>query len=267
MSRQTISKWESDSSYPEMEKILTLCEMFGCTMDLLLRGNVEEVNEEDKDLYDTHMQTFNLKIACSISAIIAGVGLTSIVEGLGFGDPVQAITFFSILIVATVVLVVTGIQDGEFRKRYPAVHVTYTQEELDEAIRRFPVRMGMGVGLILMGILWGGATDGFQAAEDITGGIFLFFVAAGVWFLVYGGLQREKMDVEKYNRTNRPDTEEKLRSEKIGKWCGCIMILAAMIYLLAGFLKDAWNIAWVAFLVGGLLCGIVAIVFGKSDNR
>ena len=35
VSRQTISKWEADASYPEMEKILQLCEMFGCSMDTL----------------------------------------------------------------------------------------------------------------------------------------------------------------------------------------------------------------------------------------
>ncbi len=38
VSRQTVSKWESDISYPEMDKILVLCEMFGCSMDALLRG-------------------------------------------------------------------------------------------------------------------------------------------------------------------------------------------------------------------------------------
>ena len=38
VSRQTVSKWEADSSYPEMEKILQLCDMFGCSMDTLLRG-------------------------------------------------------------------------------------------------------------------------------------------------------------------------------------------------------------------------------------
>lgn len=35
VSRQTISKWESGATYPEMEKILQLCEMFRCDMDTL----------------------------------------------------------------------------------------------------------------------------------------------------------------------------------------------------------------------------------------
>lgn len=38
VSRQTISKWEIDASFPEMEKALALCEPFSCSLDELLRG-------------------------------------------------------------------------------------------------------------------------------------------------------------------------------------------------------------------------------------
>lgn len=33
VSRQTVSKWELDAGYPEMEKVLELCNLFSCTMD------------------------------------------------------------------------------------------------------------------------------------------------------------------------------------------------------------------------------------------
>ena len=39
VSRQTVSKWEGGTSMPEMEKLVQLTEMFGCTMDGLLKGN------------------------------------------------------------------------------------------------------------------------------------------------------------------------------------------------------------------------------------
>ena len=47
VSRQTVSKWESDSSYPEMEKILQLCDLFECSMDILIRGDAQESLRED----------------------------------------------------------------------------------------------------------------------------------------------------------------------------------------------------------------------------
>ena len=33
VSRQAISKWESEKAYPEMDKLLMLCDMFGVTLD------------------------------------------------------------------------------------------------------------------------------------------------------------------------------------------------------------------------------------------
>lgn len=267
VSRQTISKWESDTSYPEMDKILILCEMFGCSMDALLRGNVEEFSQEDKEIYESHMNDFSQKIAGSVCAIIVGAGLSALAEGMGFGEPIQALVFFSMLIVAVVILVVTGIQHSEFCRRYPVVHIVYSEEEQGAAAGKFSVRMGVGIGGILFGLLWSGVTDGMQLEEGILGGIFLIIVAVGVWFLIYGGMQKEKYDIEKYNRENNPTEEEKRRSEKTGAYCGCIMIFATIVYLLLGFLADVWEIAWVAYVVGGLLCGITAVGLNILDRK
>ena len=33
VSRQSVSKWESDKAYPEMDKLLAICDLFGCTLD------------------------------------------------------------------------------------------------------------------------------------------------------------------------------------------------------------------------------------------
>ena len=38
VSRQSISKWETDSSVPELEKLVALCEIFGVSMDARVRG-------------------------------------------------------------------------------------------------------------------------------------------------------------------------------------------------------------------------------------
>ncbi|HJE21699.1 MAG TPA: helix-turn-helix domain-containing protein [Bifidobacterium pullorum] len=40
VSRQAISKWESGKAYPEMDKLLMMCDLFGCTLDDLVLGDV-----------------------------------------------------------------------------------------------------------------------------------------------------------------------------------------------------------------------------------
>lgn len=46
VSRQTISKWETDQSTPDFDKIAPLCELYGITADELLTGKKEEIKEE-----------------------------------------------------------------------------------------------------------------------------------------------------------------------------------------------------------------------------
>lgn len=42
VSRQSISKWESDIAYPETEKLIELGRLFDCSMDYLLKEEVTE---------------------------------------------------------------------------------------------------------------------------------------------------------------------------------------------------------------------------------
>lgn len=45
VSRQTISKWEMNAGFPEIEKAITLCNFFSCSLDELLRTNMNSDNE------------------------------------------------------------------------------------------------------------------------------------------------------------------------------------------------------------------------------
>ena len=46
VSRQAVSKWESDQSYPEMDKVLLICKLYGYGIDELMNENVSVVKEE-----------------------------------------------------------------------------------------------------------------------------------------------------------------------------------------------------------------------------
>lgn len=42
VSRQSISKWETDTSVPELDKLMKLSEVFGVTLDELVKGPAED---------------------------------------------------------------------------------------------------------------------------------------------------------------------------------------------------------------------------------
>ncbi len=45
VSRQTVSKWELDTVYPEITKLIELCDLFSCSMDELVREDMSIPDE------------------------------------------------------------------------------------------------------------------------------------------------------------------------------------------------------------------------------
>lgn len=60
VSRQSVSKWESGSAYPEMDKMLKLCEMFDLGIDELLNQDVESINKnkDNKNNFNKYLDAF-----------------------------------------------------------------------------------------------------------------------------------------------------------------------------------------------------------------
>ena len=60
ISRQAISKWESGSAYPKIEKITQLCEKFNVNIDDLLHKDIEEIisEEQSKKNLNKYIESF-----------------------------------------------------------------------------------------------------------------------------------------------------------------------------------------------------------------
>lgn len=48
VSRQTVSNWENEKSYPDVHSLLLLSDIFGVTLDELIKGDVEAMSEKIK---------------------------------------------------------------------------------------------------------------------------------------------------------------------------------------------------------------------------
>lgn len=48
VSRQSVSKWESGQAYPEMDKVLQICQLFDLNIDELLNQDIKEVTVNKK---------------------------------------------------------------------------------------------------------------------------------------------------------------------------------------------------------------------------
>lgn len=59
VSRQTISKWKLDIVYPEMSKVVELCTLFSCSMDQLIREDMNMSEEAYSDIRMEEVEPFH----------------------------------------------------------------------------------------------------------------------------------------------------------------------------------------------------------------
>lgn len=101
VSRQAVSKWESEQSYPEMDKVLLICKLFNYNMDELMNENVKEVDEEKQSKININKyiedffafitktvdmlssMTWKQKLKCLVEQIIVGAIIATIFAIMG----------------------------------------------------------------------------------------------------------------------------------------------------------------------------------------
>lgn len=113
VTRQTISKWETDQSTPDFNKIEPLCEIFHITPDELIKGENATNKTEEKETSKSE-NTYNQKrnkikaIILSISIFlycIATFSLPYMTEVLRYGDEHAVMIWATLCTIATVMLV------------------------------------------------------------------------------------------------------------------------------------------------------------------
>ena len=259
VSRQSVSKWESAASYPEMDTLLKLCDMFQVDMDTLLRGSVEKSLSEDTAGYDRFMTLYARKIAGGVSAIVGSVALWSFLSALGLSEMLGTAMLLLVIAAAAVVFIASGMEEEHFRKKHPVIPDFYTEPQKERFHRRYIWYIAGGVGAILLGVvmmvLAFTVLPEREPYESYIGAAFLAVVACAVYFLIYGGMLEDKYNIAKYNRQNNPTPEDRSRRRRATTACSVIMILATAVFLFAGLAYYKWNWAAIIYPVGGVLCG------------
>ena len=97
VSRQTISSWENDKSYPDIHSLLMISELFSVSLDTLVKGDIEIMKEKiDQGTIHTFKKTSNIYGILLIICIVSFVPLYKWLSwwGLAIWLPLFALAMF-----------------------------------------------------------------------------------------------------------------------------------------------------------------------------
>ncbi len=264
VSRQSVYKWESGQSYPELEKLQQICKVFNCSLDELVNGEVKHDTSEkvSKAKIDSEYHKFGLGVAFGM--LLGTIGLA----GLMFANDIFSawyigmIIFFSFGIVSLFLFIYHGIRFDEFEKelRKATSIEFYTSDERKVFMRKFSGLIIFGLGVCVLGILMLIISYGVYHIDGLwPTGVMFILAGIGIFILTYWGIQSDKYDIKvKMNKKSN------LLASKIRN---VIMLVATIIYLLLGFIWNLWHPGWVVFVVGGISCGIVNVLLENNKSN
>ncbi len=239
VSRQAVTKWEAEKSYPEMDKLLKLCQVFNCTLDDLVQGDLTSAEAApvvkpapsyppaDVFGYDAEMRSLAWRVALGIALIILATALS--LPFFNADDPLAnplftlpenvaaalgTLTIFIGVAALLALIIPAGLSYSHFVREHPFIEDFYTKEEKTRARSSFCYQLIGGIACIFMGICVvilfsndpGNALDTISElphggeTENIFGvSLMLALIAAGVFFIVHGSMMLARTNIAQYN--------------------------------------------------------------------
>ncbi len=269
VSRQTIYKWETAITYPDVDKLLDISKILDVTPSYLLG---EQTNSEitsapnDTEKVVRRFTSFARMIGGCTLLIIVSVAIFLVLGS--FTSTLflvaGACTLFVGLTLAVIGYIVSGLRHDAFLKGAPFT-VHFEKHAVQREQRSFITKISVGVALILVGVGAFVVVGIFPAAPHVAAlGVMLTLIGVACYLFITAGIlhdlytePQEALEPEKRHKKNR--VEEAVSS--------IIMCCATVIFLFLGFVFNLWHPAWVAFPIGGVLCGVIGSIISLCTRE
>lgn len=235
ISRQSVAKWEAGKSRPELEKMMRLCSLFGCTMDELVYGvgrHVEASAErevpapasatnerENPDMpakdaagseastradamrdYDRYVSRRCMLMALGWAVPVMGMGVSSLCVGLGASSSFAVTLWMGSAIAGGMLLRTARLERLEMIEAHPHVDDFHTSDQ-----RRAARKLQTGAYVAALAMLCSALVLSY-ASEWVSG--YWWHLAGLSWLLLFlavflgvRGYQRGgACSTERYNR-------------------------------------------------------------------
>lgn len=298
VSRQSVSKWESANSIPDLNKILKMAELFGVTTDYLLKDDVESIDsngvDSDPKVVKLTMEEVNQYVDLKVKAsLLISKGVLLLIYALIplflmlaiSEDNILSITNDAAVLVGLtlmLIIVASGVSilihsnkykhviddlNGDFELSY-GIEGVY-KEKLTKYLPSYTRTVAIAVVTFIFSVLpllYAGLISDSDTLPLYMLIIMVFLVGTGVYQLILVSARKNAYEMILKQGDFEPEkVKENKREEQIGAFYWPLVVA---IYLGWSLWTHDWHITWIVWPVGGLifaaLLGFVQMVAPKE---
>ena len=307
VTRQSVSKWESAQSVPDIAKILQISELFGVTTDYLLKDNEEAAEYTEDAASPTTEETENKDTARAVNmkeaeeylavsrasagkmalatllCIVSPIALLLLMGAVGAGYISVALENICVLIGIIVLLFIVGtavivfICLGSDLSKYDYIEKEAVKLDVEsrkkieaerEAFRaEYTKRNAIGVALCILGAI-STLIGAFTEHE-----MLVMIGISGTLLLVALGVYSFVTvgvpwgAMQKMLEEGDYSRSNKISDKRLEAISGAYWPLITLIYLAYSFVTHDWHISWVIWPVAAVVFGVIEAIFKVKDKN
>lgn len=298
VSRQSVSKWESGASIPDLGKILSMSEIFGVSTDYLLKEEtqvveyrndyqekqVRRVSCEEANRFMAEMARHGRSVAWGVTMCILSPVILIILAGFSeYGNmrisenavgAIGVTVLFLLIAMAVVLFIVSGfrvekykyIEQEVFELEYGIAQIVQEKKSGYEARYRIGITVGvlMCILAVVPLLIAGGLNAPYLLLILLAAGLLVLISCAVHIFIVTGTVMDsydQLLQIEDYK------ANMKLNNKKVERLGVIYWTAVTAVYLASSFLTKRWDISWVIWPFSGILFGGIAAFLKMGANN
>lgn len=298
VSRQAISKWESDQSLPDIDKIITLAQLFNISTDYLLTDQTNKTKNTTLNYLDENVAkqflTARRKAAPKIATgvmlcILSPILLLGIIGfnklGIFHLSEDSAAGIGVICLLAIIAFAVSWFMMAKQQIEY---HEEFEKEEchLNLQLRKqlqsdrqqyhstYTKMITAGVVLCILSaipVLCGALFTEVMTDSQIDSLMLLLvcgtlaLIACGVYCIVHANIIKDSYDILLQMGDYTP--AKKAGKQKMDRFSTVYWLSATLIYFVYSFLTHSWENSWLIWVIAGISYAILEAIFSTRNGK